>query len=196
MTSPIDDLGTVLDAVGDLVAAVRQDQWSAPTPCSEWTVRELVNHMVIGDRLAAGILRGEATVARGALDPKTNDALGDDPVAAHRSAAAAMLAAFRLPGVLERPFEFPVGVLPGIAAVHLRTTEALVHGWDLAQATGRQPRFPDDTVERELEFTRAQLPAATSGRTPFAPPQPSPDNAPPITRLAALLGRPEDSQTP
>lgn len=187
--APIDDLAVVLGVAGDLIGGIRQDQWSAPTPCPEWDVRELVNHMVIGHRLFAGILRGEAAVAPGALDPKVSGTLGDDPVAAYRDVAEDLLAAFKRPGVLEQVFQVPVGVVPGIAAVHLRAVEDLVHGWDLAQATGQRSRFPDDIVERELEFTRGKLADVPPERTPFAPPRPIRDHAPPLDRLAALLGR-------
>lgn len=187
---PISALAAVLDAAGDLVAAVRPEQWSGPTPCPEWNVRELVNHMVIGNRLFTGILRGEAAVPPDALDPKTNDALGDDPAAAYRGAAEDLLAAFRQPGVLEQLFQVPVGTVPGIATAQLRTVEELVHGWDLARATGQQPQFPDEIVERSLEFTRGKLADVPPDRTPFGQPQPVPDHAPPIDRLVALLGRP------
>ncbi|PSK90980.1 uncharacterized protein (TIGR03086 family) [Murinocardiopsis flavida] len=187
--SPIEDLTEVLATVADLVAGVRHDQWRDTTPCPEWEVRDLVNHMVIGHRLFTGILRGEAAAAPGALDPKADDMLGDDPGAAYRGATEELLAAFRRPGVLEQVFRVPAGDVPGVAAVHLRAVEDLVHGWDLARATGRKPRFPDEIVERELEFTRAKLADVPPEQAPFAPPQPVPDHAPPLDRLAALLGR-------
>lgn len=186
--SPLDDLGTVLDTVTGLVAAVRQDQWRAPTPCPGWSVRDLVNHMVLGNRLFAGILRGDAAVTPGALDPAAGDALGDDPAEAYRGAAEDVLAAFRLPGVLEGVFRVPVGPVPGIAAAHLRAVEELVHGWDLARATGEQVRFPGGVVERQIAFTRDKLGDVPPDRSPFAPPQPVPAHAAPLDRLAALLG--------
>ncbi|MBA0127621.1 TIGR03086 family protein [Haloechinothrix sp. YIM 98757] len=188
-TVAIDDLAAALGAVGDLVADIRQDQWSALTPCPEWQVRDLVNHMVIGSRLFTGILRGAAAAAPGALDPKAGEKLGDDPASTHGEAAGDLLAAFRQPGVLESTFEVPVGTVPGIVAVHLRVVEELVHGWDLARATGQQLRFPDEIVERALEFTRGKLADVPPDRSPFGPPQPVPDDAPPVDRLAAILGR-------
>ncbi|WP_198961249.1 TIGR03086 family metal-binding protein [Pseudonocardia sp. MH-G8] len=187
--APLDDLAAVLRIVGELVGDVRHDRWSAPTPCPEWDVRALVEHMVLGHRLFAAILRGEATVTAGALEPGSADALGDDPAGTYREAADSLLAAFGQPGVLGRTFEVPVGPVPGIVAVHLRIVEELVHGWDLAQATGGQPRFPDDVVERAAEFTRVKLADVPPERSPFAPPRPVSDLAPPIDGLAALLGR-------
>ncbi|SNR66903.1 TIGR03086 family protein [Haloechinothrix alba] len=188
-TAAADDLAATHSAVGDLIADIRQDQWSARTPCPEWQVCDLVNHLVIGSRLFAGIVRGEAAAAPGALDPKTGDMLGEDAASTYAEAAEDLLAAFREPGVLEATFDVPAGAVPGIVAVHLRVVEELVHGWDLARATGQQLRFPDEIVERALEFTRGKLADVPPDRSPFAPPQPVPDHATSIDRLAAILGR-------
>jgi uncharacterized protein (TIGR03086 family) len=93
------------------------------------------------------------------------------------------------PGALERTHTVPVGTLPGPAVVHLRTVETLVHGWDLARATGRRAPFPDELAEAELTFSRDLLGRLPEGRQPFATSRPVPDDAPAIDRLAALLGR-------
>src|SRR5450759_4370966 len=109
-TAPVDELAQALRGTEQLVDAVRDEQWTRTTPCTDWKVRDLVNHLVGGNRLFAGILRG------GQPPPLTDlprlqgiDHLGDDPVAAYREAADALLAAFRQPGVLEQVFSVPVG---------------------------------------------------------------------------------------
>jgi uncharacterized protein (TIGR03086 family) len=192
--SPFDQLAAALDGAEKIVAGVGTDQWELPSPCSDWTVRGVVNHLVGGNRLFARILGGEELPAREELIAASRtDRLGDDPVAAYRESASELLAAFRADGVLERMFTVPAGTVPGRAAVGLRIVEALVHGWDVAQATGQRADFPEEIVQSALEFTRAQLarlPAAPPGRGPFAPPQPVDDDAPALDRLAALLGRP------
>ncbi|MGW7533397.1 TIGR03086 family metal-binding protein [Amycolatopsis sp. NPDC054798] len=188
--NPVDDLAAVLDSTCELVAGM--SRWDAPTPCPEWTVRELVNHLVLGHRLFTAVLRGEPG---GALDPHASDVLGDDPVAAYRDAVAGLLAAFRQPGVLERVFEVPAGTVPGIAAAHLRIVEELVHGWDLARATGQEPKFEDAVVEREIAFSAAKLADLPAERSPFAPPVPVAEDAPPLDRLVALLGRSPNQAT-
>ncbi|PKV93913.1 uncharacterized protein (TIGR03086 family) [Amycolatopsis echigonensis] len=182
--NPVDDLAAVLDSTSALVAGV--SRWDAPTPCPEWTVRELVNHLVLGHRLFTAVLHGEEC---GSLDPRTSDALGADPVAAYRDAVRGLVSAFRQPGVLERVFEVPAGTVPGIAAVHLRIVEELAHGWDLARATGQEPKFEDALVEREIAFSTAKLADLPAERNPFAPPVPVAEDAPPLDRLVALLGR-------
>lgn len=152
-------------------------------------MRQLVNHMILGHRLFTGILRDTTTVSLDALEPSTSNALGNNPADAYRRAASDVLTAFAQPGVLERDFHVPAGIVPGIAAVHLRAVEELAHGWDLARVTAQRPPFPHEVVERHLEFTRAKLADVPSGQSPFAPPQPVPDHAPPLDRLAVLLGR-------
>ena len=120
-----------------------------------------------------------------------DDPLGDDPLAAYRESGEALRAAFTRPGVLDEVFRVPAGTLPGAVVLHLRLTELLVHGWDLARATGRSTTvLPADLAEQELAFSRRQLDRMPPGRRPFAPPQPVADAAPAIDRLAALLGRP------
>lgn len=192
-TQPLDQLAAALDGAGAIVAAVGPDQWELATPCPEWPVRGVVNHLVGGNRLFGRVLSGEELPAREELIAASRtDRLGDDPVGAYRDSAAALLAAFGAEGVLQRTFTVPAGTMPGAAALGLRIVEALVHGWDVARATGRPLSFPDELVEQELAFTRATLPRLPSpppGQGPFAPPQPVADDAPALDRLAALLGR-------
>jgi uncharacterized protein (TIGR03086 family) len=183
MTSPIDRLATAVPVTGNLVEAIEPDQWALPTPCPEWTVRALVNHLVFGHRRFAAALTGGTPPSPG------DDLLGSDPGTAYRASGEAMLAAFRAEGALERPVAIPAGTLPGFVACELRVVEALVHGWDLARTTGRTLEFPADMVERSIAFSRMQLGRLPADRTPFGPSQPVGDEAPALDRLAALLGR-------
>ena len=86
-------------------------------------------------------------------------------------------------------FTLPFGTVPGSVALHLRMVELLVHGWDLARATGQPPRFPDGLAEQELAFSRRALADIPAERNPFGQPQPAPADAAAIDQLAALLGR-------
>ena len=84
----------------------------------------------------------------------------------------------------------PAGTVPGAVALHLRLTELLVHGWDLARATCQPTTgLPVDLAEQELAFSQVQLGRIPPDRSPFAPPEPVADDAPAVDRLAALLGR-------
>ncbi len=190
MTDPLAGLAAALDGTRRLVHAVTDDQWQLPTPCPDWTVRQLVNHLVGGDRLCTRVLRGEPLPPMDQLGRRGHvDQLGDDPAAAYDTAAAELLQALAAPGVLDRAHTLPVGTLPGPAVVHLRTVETLVHGWDLARATGRAAPYADELAEQEVPFTRDLLGRLPEGRQPFAPTLPAAEESPAIDRLAALLGR-------
>ena len=183
-------LATALDGTGRLVAAVTEEQWALPTPCSDWTVRQLVNHVVGGNRLFTRVLSGEPLPPRDQLGARAaEDQLGTDPAAAYAGSAADLLSALRAPGVLAGTYTVPAATLPGPAIVHLRTVETLVHGWDLARATDRPAPFPEALAEGELAFSRDLLGRIPEGRHPFGTSQPVDDDAPAIDRLAALLGR-------
>lgn len=180
-----DQLARAESATGRLVDAVRDDQWASPTGCSGWSVRDLLNHLVGGNRIVAAALTGQAPPDQAA------DHLGDEPVDAYVRSGEAMRAAFAQPGVMDQMVTVPAGNVPGVVALHLRLTEYLVHGWDLARATGQSTGgLPADLAEQELAFSRAQLGKLAPGSVPFAPPQPIDDDAPAVDRLAALLGRP------
>jgi uncharacterized protein (TIGR03086 family) len=168
----IEQLADALNRTGRLVAGIHDDQWGNPTPCSEWDVRALVNHVVNGTTAAAS--------AFGAETHRT---------AEYDEAASMLLAVFRQPGALDRIVTIPFGTVPGAVALHIRLTELLVHGWDIAQATGQRTDFPEELAEEELAFSKAAMDSVPPGSSSFAAPQPAPEDAPALDRLVALLGR-------
>lgn len=185
--NPIGQLSAALDAAGKLIAGVSGEQWAGPTVCTELNVRDLVLHMVDGNAYFAGLLSGLAP-ADARAEPAGPDA---DLVARHRDAAARLLAAFAQPGVLERPVTIPAGTMPGAGALNIRIIEMLVHGWDLAQATGQPIAvLPEELAAVVLPFSHRALDAIPEAARPFAPSVPVPDDSPSLVRLVALLGRP------
>jgi uncharacterized protein (TIGR03086 family) len=193
----VSQLERALTATGAVVGAIRQDQWSDPTPCSEWSVADLLSHLTIGNFGFASAVDGTAFAGSAAAAPagradirpaeaSTPDA---DPVEAYRQSAAAVTEAFARPGALDRIVSVPFGQVPGRMALHLRITEVLAHGWDLARATGQPANLPEDLAEQELAFTLSKLGDIPPGRRPFGPPRPVAGDAPAIDRLAACLGR-------
>jgi uncharacterized protein (TIGR03086 family) len=190
-TDQVEQLSRILDVTGQLIAGVRDEQWARPTPCSEWNVRDLVSHLVTGNRLFTGILT--RTQPAGPPDP------GNPPaslVRAYQDSAPELAAAFGRPGVLDEVFTVPFGTVPGAVALHLRLTEILVHGWDVARATGQPADFPVDVTEQELAFSRPMVGQIPPDRYPFAPSLPAGAGAPAIDRLAALLGREAQAWAP
>lgn len=183
--SAVEQLAGALDAAGQLIEGVRDDQWIKPTPCVAWSVRELVDHLITGNQLFARVLSGDSP----SMIPADADRHRGKWAAAYRESADALLAAFGSAGVMDRVVTVPFGPVPGIVALHLRLVEALVHGWDLAQATGQSPWFDEELAEQELEFTRAKLAEIPPERSPFAAPRAVAEDAPALDRLAACLGR-------
>ncbi|WP_326761694.1 TIGR03086 family metal-binding protein [Streptomyces phaeochromogenes] len=170
----------VLDAVGELVSAVEPGQFGQPTACADWDVQTLLNHLVWENLLWAGLADGTPR------SDFTADHLGDDHVAAFRTASQAARSAFGRPGMLERRY----GPAPGRRLVEQLVIEMLVHGWDLAQAIGHPYDTTQHVAETVLPVVReiyGDLPRTAAGS--FAPPQPVPYDAGPLDRLATYLGR-------
>lgn len=182
MITDHEQLATAADVTGRVIAEIGAEQWTAPTPCTEWNVEQLVEHLVNGNAGFTAALGNE----RPEFAPDTELSV------AYRQSARLLIDAFRAPDALERVVEVPFGSVPGVVALHLRTTELLVHGWDLARAIGSRITFPEDLAERELAFTEPALADVPADRKPFGPRQNVAADAPAIDRLAACLGRAVD----
>ena len=182
--SLVEQLGHAFDAVAALISNIRADQWSAPTPCTDWTVRQMVNHLIGMNRVFAALLADRPPPPR-----PSPDHIEDDPAGAYRDSAAALQAAFGRPGVLERSYHGLLGTATGAERLKIRLYDLLAHGWDLAQATDQPADLPDDLAAQSLTFARTQLTEqARPGR--FGPAQIVAEQAPAIEQLAAFLGRP------
>jgi uncharacterized protein (TIGR03086 family) len=179
-----------LEYAGKRVAGVPAGALDAPTPCAEWTVRQLLNHLVgsvdILNRLAAG-----DDVDRARIDAHllaNTDAIGTNPAAAFGRAADAALAVWRAPGVFERLIDFPAQDTPAAVVANIMLIEVLGHGWDLGAATG-QPEPMDPAVARSgLAWTQPFLAQVGRG-TSFAPAVTVLGGASPTDELVAFLGR-------
>jgi uncharacterized protein (TIGR03086 family) len=181
-SAPFGDLARASAVIGDLIDRIAADQWTAPTPCTAWNVRDVVNHLVGMNLVLAALFTDSAMPERRA------DRLGADPVGAYRQSASTLQAAAARPGVLERSQATPIGVATGAERLQWRIVDLLAHGWDLVQATGVVVELPDDLAEQALTFAQSQLPSQPrAGR--FADPQPVADDARAIDRMAAFTGR-------
>ncbi|MET9883086.1 TIGR03086 family metal-binding protein [Streptomyces sp. NPDC006430] len=172
---------------GERVHAVADDQWDAPTPCTEWTVRDLVNH-VTGEQLWIPPMVTDGRTVEEIGDVFSGDVLGDDPYAAWDRAATAAHAAFVAPGALDRTVTLSYGPVRGSAYCSELTVDCILHTWDLSRAIGAVDRLPEDLVEFSLKAVTPHADAlAASGM--FAPPLDVPAGADAQTRLLALVGR-------
>ena len=112
-----------------MLEAVSADQLDNPTPCANWNVRELINHIVGGLHFFEAGARGEAPVAG------ESDFAAGDFVAAYDDTAPNCIAAFQADGVMENVLHLPFGDMPGSAFIGLASIDNFAHGWDLAKAT-------------------------------------------------------------
>ncbi|MGC5017601.1 TIGR03086 family metal-binding protein [Micromonospora sp. DT47] len=128
----------------DRVDQVTPGQWADSTPCPDWDVRTLVNHVVTEDRWTVPLLAGRTIDEVG--DRFDGDQLGDDPVDTARQAAAQAEVAATHPGALDRTVQLSAGETPAREYLHQLVAEHLVHGWDLAVAIGADPRLDPDVV--------------------------------------------------
>lgn len=167
-------------------------RWDAPTPCPEWTVRQLVNHMVRGNLNHAGLVRGNS--AAEFLRRRDEDALGSDPLDAYRRSVRDCADAFAEPGALDRMLDYPLGKLPGRQALAVRTTDTLIHTWDLARAIGADERLDPGLVAwadehlAEIYAGLAETPTAAETTHRFFA-APAGTVAPDASRQARLLHR-------
>lgn len=113
---------------GERVRDVRGDQWGAPTPCTEWNVRELVNH-VTAEQLWIPPLVSEGRTVEELAGSFSGDVLGEDPVAAWDRASAAAHAAFAASGALDRTVRLSYGPALGSAYCSELTADCVVHTW-------------------------------------------------------------------
>ena len=123
-----------LERFGELVHGVPGDGWRQPTPCADWDVAELVNH-VVGECLWAPPLLSGGTVAE-VGDRFDGDLLGDDPAAAW-DAGAAQVAAAAAEVALDATVHLSFADVPAEEYLWQLTADLLIHGWDLARATGQ-----------------------------------------------------------
>lgn len=170
---------------GQRVMAIGAGDWDRPTPCSDWTVRELVRHLVYEELWAPPLLDGRTIAEIG--DRFEGDILGADPQVAWKEAAAAALAPVS-PDVLGRTVHLSFGDVPGEEYLGQLTADHLIHGWDLARATGGDERLAPDLVEFIHTMMAPQVDAWRAAGV-FGPAVEVPPDADLQSKLLAITGR-------
>jgi uncharacterized protein (TIGR03086 family) len=137
----------VTDGFTRRLNAVAADQWHNATPCTEFTVRQLVEHVITAQRMGPKLLG-----ASGAIDAP----LGNDLVSAWQSTRAAALAAYETAGALQKVVDTPFGQMPAeqfIAGPMIG--DALIHTWDVARAIGADDTLPEAACRIQLDMLKA-----------------------------------------
>jgi uncharacterized protein (TIGR03086 family) len=127
------------------VQLVGDDQWELPTPCTEWNVHQLVNHIVYEDRWTAPLMRGSSLAEVG--DRFDGDLLGPRPKDVWSEASREALDSVEEEGALGRTVNLSSGRTPASEYVGQLASDHLIHAWDLARAIGADEKLDPDLVD-------------------------------------------------
>jgi len=183
-TTEIDLLDGVLAKTTAVLAGVTPEQRALPTPCPEFDVQALLNHIVGWARVFdAGTNDREMPG-----DPESYE-VGDDAAAEFEPVARSIVAGWAEHGI-DREVRTSGGASPGEMVFNMTVMEYLTHGWDLATATGQPIPYTEAEGAAVLERARATLPPEYQGDgMPFAAIVPVPADASSVDRLIGFMGR-------
>ncbi len=175
-----------MDVFDRAVHRIGPTDWDSPTPCTEWSVRDLVGHLVYEQLWVPEMLAGKTMAEVG--DKYDGDQLGDDPKGVWTESSRAARAALLALDSLDRTVHLSFGDADVTEYGWQLTTDLAVHGWDLATALGAEAGMGDELALAVLAYVEPNF-AAWSSSSMFADPVPVPDGADAETRLVSLLGR-------
>ena len=180
---PISVFAAACDEASAVLANVGADQWSTQTPCTDWDVRGVANHMTGGALMVAAAVAGTDFA-------HVDDYVGSDPVGAFKAAADSAVAALRADaGVLGRTVKMPFGEMPGAAVAGIFANDEFAHAWDVARATGQSTDLNPILAEGCLAAAKSMITADFRKPGFFDAETIAPDGASAADRLAAFLGR-------
>ncbi len=175
-----------LAQTGSIIEAIRSDQAELSTPCSEWDVEALVIHLIGQD------LRNFVAGARGLpVDWQAPpEEIGGEWSAAYERRANELTDAWRQVD-LDQKLSVPgMGEVPITLRLDQHIADIVMHGWDLAKATGQQPDLEPALAEHALDWARTMLRPEHRGEDKaFGPEVEVPQDAPAYDRLAGWFGR-------
>jgi uncharacterized protein (TIGR03086 family) len=180
----------VCDSTDGVVSKITPAHYALSTPCTEWNVQQLANHLLATLDLGRALLSDEMpTIQAGPGQVPAQDLIGNDLIASYRAGAAALVAATTADAV-NRVHVTPLGDMPGAGLAGFAALDVLVHGWDLARATGQATTLDDGLAEQLLGFAHHAISDTTGTRAPLIGPEiATPADADATTRLVAYLGR-------
>ena len=180
-------LQLVVPRLGAAIAGVQPADLGRRTPCAEWTLRDLLNHVIGGAEMFADAFGG-APVRD--ISGRLPDVVGDDPMAAFGRAAERFGEATQQPGAMQRTIELPFGPMTGRTFLRFVAFDLIVHTWDITSVTGGTvPDLPDDVLLDVEAFAHAVLDPVPRDDLLCAPAVPIDAGAAPLTRLIAFSGR-------
>ena len=175
-----------VEGFGQRVRAIGDDQWHLPTPCTDWDVRALVNHLTGENLWAVSLFEGQTIEQVG--DRLDGDVLGDDPAATYRGSEEAAVAAVQEPDAMERTVQLSRGPTPGRDYAEELLFDFTIHAWDLARAIGADEKLDPELVGFAVDwFGPMEEHYRSSGAIAERPP--GADDADQQTLMLAMTGR-------
>ena len=175
-----------VEGFGERVRAIGDDQWHLPTPCTDWDVRALVNHLTGENLWAVALFEGQTIQQVG--DRLDGDVLGEDPAATYRASEEAAIAAVQEPGAMERTVQLSRGPTPGGDYAEELLFDFTIHAWDLARAIGADEKLDPELVGFSVDWFGPMEEGYRSGGA-IAERPPIADDADQQTLMLAMTGR-------
>jgi uncharacterized protein (TIGR03086 family) len=178
----LDALSESFDHAAKIVGGVQAGQLDTPTPCGEWTLRQLLAH-------TTGVVASMGRAARGLEPQNPNDFVLDTDLGPQfRAEADRTLTAWRERG-LDGEMNVGAGPMPATAALGINLADTTTHSWDIARASGQDPHIPDDVARAALGFVQQFVNDDVRAFAGFAAPVELATAASPTDQLVAFLGR-------
>ena len=179
MPNPVEFYQAASKHTREVIAGVKPDQMKDSTPCSEWDVKALTDHLIGGAAFFSAALLGE--------EPK-GPPEADSPAEAYDTLAAGVVEAANTPGSLERKVQSPLGETTGGEFLFAAFMDTVVHGWDLAKATGQDTAQNGAQVEI-IHQAFAPMMGALREQGAFGPEVEVPEAASTQDKMLGMMGR-------
>jgi uncharacterized protein (TIGR03086 family) len=183
---PLERIEKATALASEAVHNVKPDQLSDPTPCSEFDVRALLNHLLTGMEMLHTAATGDDASGIDREADRVGD--GSDVGSRYDERREKLLDAIKDPAVFDRGWKMPFGEMPGKMMAGIAFMEHLTHTWDVRKATGQQTELPADVVQECREVVERmgpmlRLPGVCGDEVPIS------DDASATDKLMAFLGR-------
>jgi uncharacterized protein (TIGR03086 family) len=187
MADPVALMLQGLREFGDRLDRVGKDQWNGSTPCTEWTVATLADHVIDESLWVTPLLGGHGLEAANEIVEGAKTSAGGDRVSLWRTASTNAATAWTEPGAMDRMVALSRGPTPVPAYLDEMLIDVTVHSWDLGIAIGVLDPLPEDQVVYVLGLVKGFGDLAATGA--FGPAVPVDDGASSEAQLVALTGR-------
>ena len=183
----IADLERAASVFASVLSGIEAGEFTLATPCTEWDVRAVVDHVVGGTGRFTAILDGEPEPDRSV------DRLGDDALGSFHRHFAGFLASSSRAGMLVGSYRHTrFGMISGEQVVRMRANEYLAHAWDLAVATGQVVELPTELATRSIDLFEELKTTFGNDLRPAYEPEVAGGDASTIDHYVAYFGRSPD----